>query len=261
MGAKRSGYLVELLAPRQKAGKLRERLDKFAGQYHRAVGLGHRVCVPDNPMGRLAFQGHELLEELRLPADGGQVSVHLNTFHGLPELLGLLDRCAALGVKEILVVSGDGSARLPRLKPSELGYGGGVVTSVELLDYVGRRYPGCFELGCAFNQYEPEEDEFEKLRRKIDAGASFVITQPVVGANRVIDRLLSSSPVPVTLEAWMSPKIQLLADCVGYDLGVEGEFDPLATLRALGLRYPGRDFYLALLDFERQLPELDVEVA
>ena len=42
-------------------------------------------------------------------------------------------------------------------------------TSVELLKYVNREYPGMFSLGVAFNPYEPEDHEMEKTQRKIDA--------------------------------------------------------------------------------------------
>jgi methylenetetrahydrofolate reductase (NADPH) len=251
-----SPYRIEVSPPKQSVSDLTGRLERFALRYRMVVEAGHCACVTDNAMGRLAFQGPELLRELSLPVCSGRVMVHVNTFHSLADLHWLLDLCVDLGVRDLLAVSGDGSVRLPKLKPSEIGGRGESATSADLLAYIRRKYDPFFRVGVAFNQYEPEEEEFGKLAKKLDAGASFVITQPVIGRNPVIERLRANLPVPLIIEAWMSRKIELLTDCIGYDPGFRDVFEPVDELRRIRETYPDCGAYLALLDFKTQFQEL-----
>ena len=249
-------YRMEIPAVRQSVEKLGERLERFADRYRRTVAAGHVVSLTDNAMGNLAFQGHELIRELQLPVPSGQVMIHINTFHALKELHVIIDACAELQIGELLVISGDGSVRLPKLKNAELDSVAAGVTSVELLSYLRRHYGKIFRYGVAFNQYEPAAHEEEKLRRKLDAGAEFVITQPVLKANLRIGELLRTLPVPLYLEAWMSPKIDLLRQCIGYEIAVAAPYEPLAALRQLQEDYPNCPVYLAMVDFNSQFDRL-----
>lgn len=248
-------YHVEILPPKQDSEKLDADLELFAEKYNRVLENGYCACITDNAMGRLSFQGTEIIEELGLDADPEQVMIHLNTFHTKKDLHNILDSCRSLGLKYILVVSGDGSERLPKLEPSDVGAEGVVksVTSVELIKYIKEEYPDTFVLGVAFNPYEPVDHEFEKLKRKIDAGASFIITQPVIKKNDIIDELLKAYPdIPVFVEAWMSRKLQLLSDAVGYEIPQDPGFEPIETLRLLHRIYPACGIYLSLLGFKTQ---------
>lgn len=249
-------YIVELTPVKQKAKDLRERLDKFAAKFHQVIDAGYCVSIPDNPMGHLAFQGTELIEEFKLPVPEDRVLCHLNTFHTLEEVEGILSSCKALGIGNVLIISGDGSDRLPKLKPNDVGAETNAVNSVELARYINNRHQGVFRLGAAFNQYEPEAYEFEKLEKKLEAGVEFVITQPVVGGEEILRRLIGYD-VPVILEAWMSTNTTLLADCIGYDLPPDYEHDPLEVLKTLTRKYPKCGFYTALLKFKSQFPVLD----
>lgn len=249
---KKVAYLIELAMVKHGTEKLTERLATFAEKYRRVVESGHIVSLTDNAMGKLAFQGHEVIRELKLEVPERRVMIHLNTFHTPADLCHILDSCGELGVRELLIISGDGSIRLPKLRPVDLGVGGEAVTSVELVAYLKKEFGDYFRLGVAFNQYEPEEHEHAKLRRKLDAGADFVITQPVVEPSAAIDRLHRTLPVPLHLEAWMSPKIELLGECIGYQFPADTAFDPIAALRRLEAHYAGRSFYLALLNFAKQ---------
>jgi methylenetetrahydrofolate reductase (NADPH) len=215
---------------------------------------GYCACITDNAMGLLAFQGAEIIEELDLPVFPDQIMIHLNTFHTKENLDQILDFCKTKGIESLLVVSGDGSDRLPKLKPSDVGFPEvESVTSVELLKYIRREYGDTFLLGVAFNPYEPEEHEFEKMGRKIAAGAAFIITQPLIEKNAVVDTLLLRYPdIPVTIEAWMSKKIYLLSEAVGYEIPENTEFDPIATLETLHRLYPSCGVYLSLLGFKTQ---------
>jgi methylenetetrahydrofolate reductase (NADPH) len=247
-------YHVEILPPKQDSEKLDADLATFAEKYQRVMDSGYCACLTDNAMGHLAFQGTEVIAELGLPVIPEQVMIHLNTFHTLENLREILDFCKANGIIHLLVVSGDGSDRLPKLAPSDIGATGvESVTSVELLQYIGREYPGAFNLGVAFNPYEPPEHEFAKMQRKMDAGAAFVITQPIIERNARVDELIAKYPdVPVIVEAWMSKKLHLLSDAVGYTIPEDTAFDPIETLKMLHRTYPACGVYLSLLGFKTQ---------
>jgi len=248
-------YHVEILPPKQDSEKLEADLELFASKYNKVMESGYCACITDNAMGHLSFQGTEVIEELGLEVRPEQVMIHLNTFHTKEDLDNILDTCKSLGIKYLLIVSGDGSERLPKLQPSDIGVEGVVesVTSVELLKYIKEQYPDTFVLGVAFNPYEPPEHEFEKMERKLKAGATFIITQPIIEKNKVVDELLEKYPdIPVIVEAWMSKKLHLLSDAVGYEIPQNTEYDPLETLRMLHKLYPKCGVYLALLGFKTQ---------
>jgi len=206
-------------------------------------------------MGHLAFQGTEMIEELGLDVYPEQVMIHLNTFHTKRDLHIILDTCKFKGIKYLLIISGDGSDRLPKLQPADVRAEGVTksVTSVELLKYIGEEYPDTFTMGVAFNPYEPPEHEFKKMERKVEAGASFIITQPIIEKNEIVDELLRKYPdIPIIIEAWMSKKINLLSEAVGYEIPEDTQFDPIETLKMLHKTYPSCGFYLSLLGFKTQ---------
>jgi methylenetetrahydrofolate reductase (NADPH) len=247
-------YHVEVLPPKQSTEKLQEDLATFAEKYRRVMDNGYCACITDNAMGLLSFQGTEVIEEMGLPVHPEQVMIHLNTFHTLDDLHHILDFCQSSGIKYLLVVSGDGSDRLPKLQPADIGATGvEAVTSVELLRYIDQQYPGSFVLGVAFNPYEPKEHEFAKMERKLAAGATFIVTQPLIERNAIVDELLARYPnIPVVIEAWMSKKLSLLSDAVGYQIPENTEFDPIATLKMLHGIYPACGVYLSILGFKTQ---------
>ena len=74
------------------------------------------------------------------------------------------------------------------------------------------------------------------MERKIAAGATFVVTQPLIEKNAVVDRLLEKYPdIPVIVEAWMSKK---LCYCPGSRLHHSGSgLRPIAT-QMLHQTYP-----------------------
>ena len=247
-------YHVEILPPKQDSEKLEKDLETFSIKYERVRESGYCACITDNAMGLLAFQGTEMIEELELPVEPEQVMIHLNTFHTKEDLDNILDTCKAKGIKYLLIITGDGSDRLPKLQPSDIGAKGvESVTSVELLKYIGEAYPDQFVMGVAFNPYEPQDHEFEKMERKMNAGATFIITQPVIEKNEFVDKLLVKYPdIPVIVEAWMSKKLHLLSEAVGYEIPEDTEFDPIETLKMLHKLYPGCGIYLSLLGFKTQ---------
>ncbi len=249
----RKMYHIEVISPRQDTPDLEESLERLAVKYRQIVAAGQVVCIPDNPLGNLAFQGTELIQELGLPVNPDQVSIHLNTFHTRANLDWLLTSAVDLGLRHILVISGDGSERQPKLQGAEIGYAVASVTSVELVKYVHREYPGRFEIGVAFNPYEPLEHELEKMRRKVDAGASSVTTQPIIGQHPALEELRQFK-LPIIVEAWMSKRLHLLSDCVGYEIPADASYEPLENLQLLVRNYPDCGFYLSMLGFKTQFP-------
>lgn len=247
-------YHVEILPPKQDSEKLDADLELFASKYNRVMESGYCACITDNAMGLLAFQGTELIEELELPVIAEQLMIHLNTFHTKENLDDILCSCKARGIESLLIITGDGSDRLPKLQPSDVGATDvESVTSVELIKYINRMYPDTFVIGVAFNPYEPAEHEFKKMEKKIEAGASFIITQPLIEQNPIVDELLLKYPeIPVTIEAWMSKKLYLLSEAVGYEIPEDTQFDPIATLNTLHRIYPKCGVYLSLLGFKTQ---------
>ncbi len=248
-------FHIEILTPKRDSETIEDDLARFAEKYRRVMEAGYAACITDNPMGLLSFQAVEVIEIAELPVLPDQLLVHLNTFHAKSELDALLRTYRDMGGRDLLVVSGDGSQRLHRLEPEEIGVSCKTVTSVELLRYIAREHPGAFRCGVAFNPYEPQEDELAKMRRKVEAGAEFIITQPIIGRD---DRVLALRPfgLPVILDAWMSKKLHLLSECVGTAIPEDAPYDPLQNLRLLRELYPDFGSYLALLGFKTQFPQL-----
>ncbi len=248
-------FHIEILTPKQNTENLEASLEKFAEKYTRIIDAGHIATIPDNPMGTVCFSALETIAELELPVAPTQTIIHVNTFHTKESLDSVLEQCAGKGVKFLLVISGDGSDRLPKLKPSDVGSDVECVTSVELLQYINRSYPDTFRCGVAFNPYEPREHECQKLDRKIEAGASFMATQPVLGKDDNV-LALKERGIPVVVGAWMSRKLSLLSDCVGYDITDAEDYDPVENLKELAGIYTGCGFYLTMLGFKTQFPQL-----
>lgn len=246
---------VELLTPKQSTEDLDGELAKFAEKYTSVVDAGCAASVPDNPMGRIGFQVTEILTELNLPVAPDQLLVHINTFHTRKAMDDILNTALDLGVNKLLVVSGDGNERMARLSPESIGAKGNTVTSVELLEHIGREYGDRFTCGVAFNPYEPQDHELEKMKRKLDAGAQFVITQPVIGKNDRVDALHQCG-LPVIVDAWMSRNLKLLSECIGYEMPDDASFDPVANVKRIRADYPDFGLCLVLLNFKTQFPIL-----
>jgi methylenetetrahydrofolate reductase (NADPH) len=246
---------VEILTPKQNTKDLDGDLEKFATKFEKTMEAGYVASITDNPMGLLSFQATEIIPELELAFDPEQLLIHLNTFHTKEALDEILKTAIGMGCKYLLAISGDGSERLPKLSPESIGMTGNAVTAVELMQYIHREYPGAFTIGVAFNPYEPQDHELEKMRHKLDAGAAFVITQPIIGHDERVDAL-EELGIPVIIDAWMSKKLHLLSECVGYEIPEDTPYDPIENLRELRRAFPSHGFYLALLGFKTQLPIL-----
>jgi methylenetetrahydrofolate reductase (NADPH) len=244
-------YIVELLSPKRSADPQGEiRLDRFAERYLRIMAAGCGVSIPDNPMGQPRVGALEGLGLRGLAVDPEKVVMNLNTFHTKNELDALLHNGVKTGLKYILVVRGDGGPLLSSLDPESIGGKMNVATSIDLIRYINTEYPDRFVTGAAFNPYKPMPFELKRMGQKIDAGAKFVVTQPIIGRNETVDELRNFE-IPVVVEAWMSNNIDLLYKSVGQDKDARAEaYDPIENLKVLHDSYPDACVYLSMLSFK-----------
>jgi methylenetetrahydrofolate reductase (NADPH) len=250
-------YLVELLSPKRSAiDQIDTLLDRFAERYRRINDAGCGVSIPDNPMGQPRLGALECFELRDLSVDSEKVVMNLNTFHTKSELDGLLEKAAKVNLKYILVVRGDGGPLLPKLDSKSIGGNRSVATSIDLIRYINSEYPNQFITGAAFNPYNPMPFELNRMQQKIEAGARYVVTQPIVGKDKSVE-LLEDLNIAIVVEAWMSGNIDLLYKSVGKEKDENAEkYDPIENLKALHEFYPKCCVYLSMLSFEQDWKEI-----
>jgi methylenetetrahydrofolate reductase (NADPH) len=118
----------------------------------------------------------EITEELGRSADL-EAMPHLSCVGETREgLTAILDRFAALGVDNILALRGDP----PRGEPDFVAPEGGLKSAAELTEFIRERYDFTIGGSC-FPEVHPEAEsptaDLAYLKTKVDAGASFLITQ------------------------------------------------------------------------------------
>ena len=174
----------------------------------------------------------------------------------------MLQKAAEVNLRYILVVRGDGGPLLPKLDPKSIGGKASVATSIDLISYINKEYSGQFITGTAFNPYKPLPFELNRIGQKIEAGAKYVVTQPIIGKDENVDELIDYN-IEVIVEAWMSNNIDLLYKSVGKEKEVITEkYDPLENLKVLHEFYQQSCVYLSMLSFKQDwrqiLPRLAI---
>ena len=250
-------YLVELLSPKRSSDdQIDKLLDRFAERYRRIIDAGLGISIPDNPMGQPRLGALESIDLRGLSVDPEKVVMNLNTFHTKTELDGLLEKAAKANLKYILVVRGDGGPLLPKLDSKSIGGKLSVATSIDLIRYINKQYPDQFITGAAFNPYKPMPFELNRMKQKIDAGAKYSVTQPLIGKDETVYKLKDLN-IAVVVEAWMSNNIDLLYKSVGKKKDEMAEkYDPLENLKALHESYPECCIYLSMLSFKQDWQEI-----
>jgi methylenetetrahydrofolate reductase (NADH) len=108
---------------------------------------------------------------------GIETMAHLSCVGETQEgLVRILDRFAEIGIENVLALRGDPPRGEEEFRP----YPGGLTSAAELTGFIAERYP--FTIGGAcFPETHPEaptlEADLDYLKTKVDAGASFLITQ------------------------------------------------------------------------------------
>ena len=245
-------YLIEILTPaRSPEDQVESLLERFADRCRRVIDSGCGVSIPDNPMGRPRFSAFECFEATDYWPAPEKVVLNLNTFHSKDELDAILRRAADYGVRYLLVVRGDGGPKLPRLDPLSVGGRYNIATTMDLLRYIKGEYGDQFVTGAAFNPYKPMPFELDRAHKKLEAGAKFFITQPLIGKNEDVDGLRHFCD-NVIVEAWMSKKIELFYKSVGRMTMEEPDsYDPRQNLRELHDAYPDSCVYLSMISFDQ----------
>lgn len=246
-------YIVELLSPKRSSDSqtLEIHLDRFAERYQRIIDAGFGLSIPDNPMGQPRMGALESIGLKKLALDPDKVVMNLNTFHSKNELDEILKTAASVGLKYILVIRGDGGPLLSVLDPKSIGSTRSVATSIDLIRYINLKFSGQFITGAAYNPYKPVTFELKHMGKKIEAGAKFAVTQPIIGRDQSVEELRSLN-IPIVVEAWMSKNIDLLYKSVGKEKDEKAEhYDPNDNLKALHAYYPECCVYLSMLSFKQ----------
>jgi methylenetetrahydrofolate reductase (NADPH) len=258
-------YLVELLSPkRSTVNHVEGFLDRFAERFQKVIHAGCGISIPDNPMGQPRLGALESIELIKgLSIDPEKTVMNLNTFHKKDELDVLLDKASKAKLKYILVVRGDGGPLLPKLDPKSIGGKLNVATSIDLMRYINAEYPDQFITGAAFNPYNSMPFELNRVKQKIDAGAKYLVTQPILCKDENVDRLKDFN-ITVVVEAWMSNNIDLLYKSVGKEKDENAQrYNPVENLKALHESYPECCVYLSMLSFKQDwrsiLPRLSIK--
>lgn len=108
---------------------------------------------------------------------GLETMAHLSCVGETTEgLAATLDRIAAAGIENVFALRGDP----PRGQPDFVQPEGGLGSAAELAGFIGERWDFCIG-GACFPEVHPEAadlaTDLEYLRSKVEAGASFLITQ------------------------------------------------------------------------------------
>ena len=246
-------YIVELLSPKRSLEDqaVDHHLDRFADRYQRIIDAELGLSVPDNPMGQPRMGALESIGLKNLPLDPDKVFMNLNTFHTKNELDEILTMAVLAKLKYILVIRGDGGTLLSRVDPKSIGGKRSVATSIDLIRYINVEFSGQFITGAAYNPYKPVSFELKHMEKKIDAGAKFAVTQPIIGRDQSVDKLKMLN-IPIIVEAWMSKNIDLLFKSVGKEKDERAEnYDPIENLKALHAIYPDCCVYLSMLSFRQ----------
>ena len=125
-----------------------------------------------------------------------------------------------------------------------------------MIRYINTQFPDQFITGAAFNPYNPMPFEFNRIKQKIDAGAKYLVTQPIIEKDENVDKLKDFN-IDVVVEAWMSKNIDLLYKSVGKEKDEKSEkYDPIENLKLLHEYYPESCVYLSMLSFKQDWQEV-----
>jgi methylenetetrahydrofolate reductase (NADPH) len=246
-------YIVELLSPKRsiEAQSIEQHLDRFADRYQKIIDAGLGLSIPDNPMGQPRMGALESIEQKGLPINPDRIVMNLNTFHTKNELDDILKKAVNAKIKYVLVIRGDGGPLLSKLEPKSIGGTRSVTTSIDLIRYINQEFSEKFITGAAYNPYKPLSFELKHMKQKIEAGAKFAVTQPIIGLDRSVDELRLLK-IPIIVEAWMSNNIDLFYKSIGKEKNeMVKNYDPIENLKTLHSYFPGCCIYLSMLSFKQ----------
>ncbi|MGH9367690.1 MAG: bifunctional homocysteine S-methyltransferase/methylenetetrahydrofolate reductase [Thermoanaerobaculia bacterium] len=186
----------------------------------RDSGRVHAVDINSNPMAHLHLDS--LWMALECEREGMETIPHITPRDAsLMGLCGSLLGAWALGIRNVLVITGDPSQRGDRPGSTDV-YQTDSVGLVRVIrdlnegrDLDGNPVgdPPNFLIGVAVNPNEPDLDrEVERFRRKVENGADFAMTQVFFDWEcweRFLERLGGPCPIPVLVAVWPLTSHQL----------------------------------------------------
>jgi methionine synthase / methylenetetrahydrofolate reductase(NADPH) len=222
----------------------------------RDSGLVHAVDINSNPMAHLHLDS--LWMALRCERDGMETIPHVTPRDAsLMGLCGNLLGAWALGIRNVLVITGDPSQRGDRAGSSDV-YQTDSVGLVKVIrglnagrDAVGNPVgdPPNFLVGVAVNPNEPDLDrEVERFQRKLENGADFAMTQVFFEWacwERFLARFGGKLPIPTLVAIWPLTSHRLALRIHHEVPGIVVPDRVLATLEKAGARARDEGFAIA----------------
>jgi homocysteine S-methyltransferase len=179
----------------------------------RDSGRVHSVDINSNPLAHLHLDS--LWMALACEREGVETIPHVTPRDAsLMGLCGNLLGAWSLGIRNVLVITGDPSQRGDRAGSSDV-YQTDSIGLVKVIrdlndgkDAAGNPIgnPPNFLIGVAVNPNEPDLDrEVDRFRRKVDHGADFAMTQVFFEWDcweRFLDRFGGKLPIPAIVAVW-----------------------------------------------------------
>lgn len=168
-----TGFSFEFFPPKTEAGAV----ELFATLRDLAELKPTFVSVTYGAGGSTQALTLELVSQIRRET-GIEAMAHLTCVgHGRAELRGLLDRFRAAGIENVLALRGDP----PRDQPAFVPPADGFRYASELTAFIrGEGFDFCLGGACypeGHLECDTRDADLENTRRKVDAGAEFLITQ------------------------------------------------------------------------------------
>ncbi len=222
----------------------------------RDSGLVHAVDINSNPMAHLHLDS--LWMALRCEREGMETIPHVTPRDAsLMGLCGNLLGAWALGIRNVLVITGDPSQRGDRAGSTDV-YQTDSVGLVKVIrglnagrDAVGNPVgdPPNFLVGVAVNPNEPDLDrEVERFQRKLENGADFAMTQVFFEWGcweRFLARFGGKLPIPTLVAIWPLTSHRLALRIHHEVPGIVVPDRVLATLEKAGARARDEGFAIA----------------
>lgn len=172
------------------------------------------INVGDSPMARVRMSSMATCQLIN-KAVGVETIIHFTTrdrnLMGIQaDLLG----CQALGINNILALTGDPPA-LGNYVHATAVYDVDSVGLIKIINQLNKGFdiaggsigsPTNLSVGCALNaNAKDRKQEIERFKRKLDAGADFVMTQPIYEKSDLVDFLEAFGDCPAPLLVGVMP--------------------------------------------------------
>lgn len=150
------------------------------------------LAIPEQPMGVSRCSALSYAQILRQDGYDNPILLHLRAGeHDADSLKRRVQQARELGIRHFLVVQGDGMSGL------------GLSSAQALAQLTALALPGTSQ-GAVFDPHAPDAaKEEERLRKKLGAGASFIVTQPVLNNVQALACLERLDRIDLEMSVWL----------------------------------------------------------